>query len=69
MSKGNTALIDTVDSGAHYQVLGTVLEVTDALTIAGRRNAVGFVAFELAGRDHRAIFIAPDKVIAVLEPA
>lgn len=68
MSKDPAALIDTVDSSAHYRVKGKPEDV--ALHIAAmKRQGTEFAEFELCQRGNPAIWIAPDKVIAVLEPA
>ena len=61
--RGETCLIDTVDSGAHYRVKGSIDDVCYKL---GAQMGYTFVQFELT--NGRSIRIAPYKVIAVLEP-
>jgi hypothetical protein len=63
-----TALIDTVDSGAHYRVRGSAEDVAIALSAAQAAGAE-FAEFELCRRSKRSIWIAPDKVIAVIDPS
>lgn len=68
MSPTPSALIDTVDSGAHYRVKGTPDEIADRLAHA-IASEVLFCKFDLCQRHARSIWIAPDKVIAILDPS